>query len=141
MRKLRSAAAEPGGAEVLHRDDARIAGELEACLHEALLEERVADLHRRPARGAAGVEHDRCEARAVDAVASGVGAHEQHEVARPARDGAHHPVLLDDPDAHRVDEQLVRYDSSKYSSPPTVGTPMQLPYPPMPATTPSKRCR
>ena len=33
------------------------------------------------------------------------------------------------------------YDGSKTSSPPTVGTPTQLPYPPTPRTTPSTRCR
>ena len=31
--------------------------------------------------------------------------------------------------------------SAKWISPPTVGTPMQLPYPPIPATTPSKSHR
>ena len=31
--------------------------------------------------------------------------------------------------------------SAKWISPPTVGTPMQLPYPPIPATTPSKSQR
>ena len=106
MRELRGAAAQPGRAEILHRDHARIAGELEARLHEALLEKRVAHLHRGAARCAARVEHDRREARAVDAVAAGVGADEEHEVAGTARGRARQPALLDDADAHRVDETV-----------------------------------
>ena len=34
---------------------------------------------------------------------------------------------------------LAAYDGEKTTSPPTSGTPMQLPYPDMPATTPSNR--
>ena len=68
MRELRGAPAEPGGTEILHRDHARIAGELETRLHEALLEKWVADLHGRAPRVAVRVEHHRREARAVDAV-------------------------------------------------------------------------
>ena len=33
---------------------------------------------------------------------------------------------------------LPLYDSSKATSPPTVGMPMLFPYPPMPATTPAR---
>ena len=36
---------------------------------------------------------------------------------------------------------LAECAGAKWTSPPTVGTPMQLPYPPMPATTPSKSQR
>ncbi len=36
---------------------------------------------------------------------------------------------------------LPEYDGENDTSPPTVGTPMQFPYPPIPATTPLKRCR
>ena len=106
MGQFSGAAAEPGRAEVLHGDDARIAGKLEAGLHEALLEKWIADLDRGAARRAARIEHHRREARAVDPVATGVGANEQHEVAGSARLRADHPALLDDADAHRVDEAV-----------------------------------
>ena len=42
----------------------------------------------------------------MNAVATGVGADEQHEVAGPARLGADHLALLNDADAHRVDEAV-----------------------------------
>ena len=106
MREFRGAAAEPGRAKILHRDHARITGELQARLHQALLEKWVADLHGGAARSTVHVEHHRSEARAVDAVAAGVGADKEHEVARAACGCARQPALLDDADAHRVDETV-----------------------------------
>ena len=106
MGELRGAAAQPRRPEVLHGDDARVAGQLETGLHQAFLEEGVADLHGGTSCRAAGVEHDRREAGAVNPVAAGVGADEQHEVAGPARLGADDAVVLHDPDAHRVDQAV-----------------------------------
>ena len=106
MRELRAAAAQSGRTEVLHGDHPRIACQLEARLHQALLEKRVAHLHRRAARGAGRVEHDRREARTMDAVTARVGADQQHEVAGSPCRGEHHPALLDDADAHRVDKAV-----------------------------------
>ena len=45
------------------------------------------------------------------------------------------------PIAMTLTSGLPWYDGSNTSSPPTVGTPTQLPYPPTPRTTPSTRCR
>src|SRR5439155_22826158 len=41
------------------------------------------------------------------------------------------------PSVKALTRQLPLYEASKTTSPATVGTPMQLPYPAMPATTPS----
>ena len=82
--------------------------EVEAGLHEQLLEERVADLHGRAqllearvrvrARGEAG--------RAVDAVAAGVGADEHEDVAGAFRLRAGELVAARDADAHGVDQRV-----------------------------------
>src|SRR5580692_1104663 len=106
MRELCGAAAQSSGAEILHRNHARIAGELQARLHQALLEKWIADLDRRAARRAVGIEHHRREARTVDPITPGVGADEKNEVAGPARGGPGQLALLDNADAHRVDEAV-----------------------------------
>ena len=84
---LRQRAGQPGAAQVLDADDQVEVVDLQACLDEQLLQERVADLHARPARArcpaskrGAGEHRD-----AADAVAAGLGPDEHHDVARPGR--------------------------------------------------------
>ena len=106
MRELGGAPAQPGRPEILHRDHAWIASQLEARLHQALLEKRVADLHRGTARGALRIQHHRREAGPMDAVAAGVGAHQEHEIAGATGGRAGQPALLDDANAHCVDQTV-----------------------------------
>ena len=125
-------AGEPGGAEVLQADDpvARVSEQLEAGLHQQLLEEGVADLHGRAQLFEARLESVRlAKRRAVDAVAAGVGADEHEQVAGAvgaARSAS--LVVCGDADAHGVDQRVaVVGGGEKTTSPPTVGMPRQLP--------------
>ena len=105
--QLGGRAGEPGRPQVLHGDDPRVAGQGDADLHQALLEKGVADLDRGTSLTGGFVELDRGEGGAMDAVTAGVGTDQQDEVAgtgggRPGQLG-----LLDDADAHGVDQAVV----------------------------------
>src|ERR1700730_7143821 len=107
MRKLRSAAAQARGTEVLHRDDARVTGELEARFHQALFQERVAHLHRRAPRLTGGVELYAREACPVDAVTPRVGAHQEHYVSWAASTGTRELFVRHHAHAHRIHDAVV----------------------------------
>ena len=99
---------EPGGAEVLERDQQARAEQLEAALEQLRLLERVADLDRRALRVVAALELGRGEHRgAADPVAPGRGAHQDDRVADPGGGGADHLVGAREADAHRVDQAVL----------------------------------
>src|SRR5712692_5142404 len=106
-RALRDRRRQPGRAEILYRDNRIRVREVHARLEEAFLEEWVADLDGRAALGARLVELDRCERRAVDAVASGVGADQHEAVPRALSSRPHQPIDPHEPDAHRVDQRVL----------------------------------
>ena len=82
--------------------------ELEACLHQQFLQERVADLHRRPPLLAILSERRRCERGALDAVAPRRRPDEEQDVARPGRPRQGDVVVARDADAHGVDDRVAR---------------------------------
>ena len=99
---------EPGGAEVLQRDEQVAVEQLERALEQLLLLERVADLDRRALGGVelaelGGGEHRR----AADAVAARARAEQEHDVADARGGRADQAVLVDQPEAHRVDEAVL----------------------------------
>src|SRR2546425_3195344 len=83
-------------------------GEIEAGLHEHLLEEGVADLHGRAQLLEAGVRIGAGgeTGGAVNTVASGIGADEHEDVAGALRLRARQAVDGRDSDAHGVDERV-----------------------------------
>ncbi len=84
-RHLGGRAGEAGGAHVLDRDDVAASDQLEARLEEELLGEGIADLDLGPPRLALLAQFLRGEARPVDAVAPGAGAHDEQHVAHAVR--------------------------------------------------------
>ena len=82
------------------------ANQLEARLEEQLLGERIADLHARTLRLALRREIFRRERRAVNAVAPGARADGDDRIADALRHGANQLVLVQQADAHRVDERI-----------------------------------
>ena len=97
-----------GRAEVLQRDEQPALEQLERALEQLLLLERVADLDRRALGGVELVELGRGEhRRAADAVAARARAEQQHDVADARGRRADQVVLLDQPQAHRVDEAVL----------------------------------
>ena len=99
---------EPGRAQVLERDEQPALEQLERALEQLLLLERVADLDRRALRGVELVELGRSQhRRAADAVAPRARTEQQHDVADARGRGADQVVLLDQPEAHRVDEAVL----------------------------------
>ena len=96
---------EPGGAEVLQRDEQAAVEQLERALHELLLRERVADLDGRALVAVGLVELGAGQHRgAADPVAARRGAEEDHDVAHARRRRADHAVRLGQPERHRVDQ-------------------------------------
>ncbi len=83
-------------------------GEVHARFQQAFLKERVPDLHRRTPLGAGLIELKRCERGAVNAITPGVSSDEHEAVACPLRPRAHEPVDAHQPDAHGVDERVLR---------------------------------
>ncbi len=71
-----------------------------------LLGERVADLHRRTLLGGVLGEFGRGHRRAVDAVAPGLGADIDHEIAGPGGGRIEDAVGAREADAHRVDQDV-----------------------------------
>ena len=98
---------EPGGAEVLKRDEQAPVEQLEAALEQLRLLERVADLHGRALLVArlelGGGEHRG----AADPVAAGRGPHQHDRVAGAGRRRADRRVGASEADAHRVDEAVL----------------------------------
>ncbi len=100
---------EAGGAAVLQRLDEPALGQLDRDLDQLLAGERVADLDGRPLVGVVLAELlAREHARAADPVAARGRAVEDDEVADPGRLRGHEPLDRQQPDAHRVDEAVVR---------------------------------
>ena len=99
---------EAGGAEVLERDEQVAVEQLQRALEQLLLLERVADLDRRALGGVELAELGRGEhRRAADAVAARARAEQQHDVADARGRRLHQAVLVDQPEAHRVDEAVL----------------------------------
>ena len=108
-RHLRERRGEPRGPAVLQRLDEPALDELDARLDQLLAGERIADLNARPLVGIVLAELLRREhRRAADAVAPGRGAVEHDELARAARLRACDARARKKPDAHRVDQRVVR---------------------------------
>ena len=119
---------EPGGAAVLQRLDEPALDELERHLDQLLARERVADLHGRPLVGVVLAELlAREHASAADPVAAGRRAVEDDRVARGRAPARVTRSVGSRPTHIALTRQLSRYASSKRVSPPTVGTPTQLP--------------
>ena len=127
--RLGRRAGDAGGAEVLQPLDEPALDELERRLDQQLLGERVADLDRGPLRGVVvGERRGGEDRRSPDAVAAGRAPEQDGEVARaraPPRGSGGAPRAA--PIAITLTSGLSAYDGSKTSSPPTVGTPTQLP--------------
>ena len=100
---------EAGSAEVLDADDQTRVEQLEARLDEALLLERVADLHRGSLRRV-GVAFRKAgggqDAHAADAVAPGRGSQQDGEVADAARLAEHESLAGQEAEAQHVDERV-----------------------------------
>ena len=107
MGELAGGAGQPGRAQILDGGNAVELVEPQARLAEQLLQERVADLHGRPALGGPLVHFHRGEGRPLNAIATGIGADQQHNVTGPIRGGTAQPVMRDQADAHRVDDRIV----------------------------------
>ena len=107
MGELAGSAGQPGRAQILDGGNAGELVEPQARLGQQLLEEWVADLDGRPALGGPLVHLDRGEGRPVNAVASGVGADQEHDVTGPIRAGTAQPVVRNQADAHGVDDGVV----------------------------------
>ena len=105
---LAGGAGQAGGAHVLQPDDRTGPQDLEAGLHQQLLHERVADLHRRPLVGGLLVELRRGHRRAVDAVASGLGPDVVHRVALAVRGALDDLVAAGEAEAEDVHQRVAR---------------------------------
>ena len=119
-----------GGAAVLQADDpvGVVLGQVDAGLHEQLLEERVAHLHGRAAAPPAPPRRCGRRARWRRRCRRGrVGADEHDRVADAARHGAQQAIAAGDADAHGVDQRVAVVRGRNETSPPTVGMPRQLP--------------
>ncbi len=104
---LRRGRRQPGGAQVLERGQRAAVQQLQARLHDALLLERVADLHRRALGVVLGVQLGRGQhRRAADAVAARARAHEHQQVAHARGGRAGQPVVVGDAQAHGVDQAV-----------------------------------
>ena len=97
---------QPGRPHILDGDDRILFHQLEAGLDQQFLGERVADLHGRPLLPGIGAEFGRGHRRAVNAVATGLGADIDDEVPRPGCGRIKDPVGSGEPDAHRVDQDV-----------------------------------
>jgi hypothetical protein len=106
-RHLGARRGQAGRAEVLQRDEQPALEQLERALEQLLLLERVADLDGRALGGVELVElRRRQHRRAADPVAARARAEQQHDVADARGRRADQVVLLDQPEAHRVDEAV-----------------------------------
>ena len=100
---------EARGAAVLQRLDEPALGQLDRDLDQLLARERVADLDRRPLVGVVLAELlAREHARAADSVTAGRRAVEDDEVADPGGLRRGEPLRRQQPDAHRIDQAVVR---------------------------------
>src|SRR5919198_4008710 len=108
-RHLGQGGGKPGGAEVLQALDEAGLDERKARFDQLLARERIADLDGRPlvlvlVRELFAGEH----ARAADPISPSRRAEEDDEVARPRGARPHDPFGRDEPDAHGVDERVLR---------------------------------
>ena len=101
-------AGQPRRAHVLDADERVGLHHFEARLEQQLLHERIADLHRRPLLRRLVVELRRRHRRAVNAVASGLGADVIHAVADAGRDTFDDVRGLGDAEAEDVDQRVAR---------------------------------
>ncbi len=111
---LRGRGGQPGGTEVLQRDEQPPLEQLERALEELLLLERVAHLHGRAhvgARAPVGVVSPQLgrgeHRRPTDPVASGGGAEQHEQVPRPRRRGSHELLARGEPESHRVHQAVL----------------------------------
>ena len=107
-RHLRRRRGQPGGAEVLERDQQPGVEQLERALEQLALLERVADLHGR-ALGAVLVAELGAGQHGgpADPVAARARAEQHHDVADPGRGAPDQLVGLDQADAHGVDQAVL----------------------------------
>ncbi len=134
-RHLRERRGETGGAAVLEREHEPALDELDRDLDQPLPGERVADLHRGAlVRVVLAELRAREHRRAADPVAPGRRAVEDDERARACRLRAREPLGGKQPTHIALTRQFDAYASSNTTSPPTFGTPTQLPYWPIPPT-------
>ena len=103
---FRGRAGESRRPHVLDRDQRVAPHELEAGLHEQLLEERIAYLDRRAFRLGLLVEGGRRHGRAVDAVAPRLAAHAPDRAARGVGAGPEDPVGRSDSEREGVDQGI-----------------------------------
>ena len=127
--RLGRRAGDPAGAEVLEALDQPALDQLETRLDEQLLGERVADLDRRPLRRLVGAER---RARPGPTRRRSRRARSSSRTAPrgcpgPGADASVSRVSSSSPIAITLTSGLPWYDGSNTSSPPTVGTPTQLP--------------
>src|SRR5438874_1176691 len=101
-----SAASPAGGAHVLDADDRAGRHRLQARLQQELLGERIAHLHRRPARLGVLVERRRRHRGAVDAVSARLVADVEHGIADALGPRAEDPVGAHEPHAHDVHQRV-----------------------------------
>ena len=99
-------AGQPGGAHVLDGDDRAGGHQLQARLHQPLLGEGVADLHRRALGLELAAELGARHRRAADAVAPGLGAEIDHRHADPAGGGVEDRVGAREAGGEGVDQAV-----------------------------------
>ena len=97
---------QPGRPHVLDRDDRVLLHQFEAGLDQQFLGERIPDLDGRPLLSRVTAELGRSHRRAVDAVASGLRADINDEVARPRSRRIEDPVGTGETDAHRIEQNV-----------------------------------
>ena len=103
---LRRRRRETRGAHVLNRDDVPALDQLEARFEKKLFGERISDLNARPLRIACLREIFGCERRSVNAVSAGPRANRDDRIADAFRLGTNEIALVQEPDAHGVDERI-----------------------------------
>ena len=98
---------QPRRAHVLDGDDGVTLEHLEDGLEHELLDERVAHLYGGPALGLGVVEHVRGHGCAMDPVAARFRARVEDGIPGPRGLRAEDPILADEADRHRVDEDVL----------------------------------
>jgi hypothetical protein len=120
-------AGEAGRAHVLDGDDRAGRHQLQAGFQQAFLGERVADLNGGALFLDGFVELGRGHGRAADAVAAGLGAEIDHRQADALGFREEDLVGLGDARGKGVDQAVAVVARMNSTSPPTVGTPKELP--------------
>ena len=134
-----AALVKPGRPQILDAADAAGSQGFQTRLNQDFLQKGIADLHR-GAQFLLRLQGARSQPGGpVNPVPPGIRPYQQQNAAGGIRRRRCQLVNGDDAHAHCVDQGILRIGLVEVDSPPTSGTPMQLPYQEMPSTTPWNR--